>query len=334
VDVYYRAAAGFDIAPLRYLFPEWTACQHVSAPYDFNGVNGAVVTGAVICIEPDSYQNSLAAPQYQKLGEYIAEVNRLRTELADTIFLGNYLDNTGAVVHAAAPDPAKPGAFINGPAGAVQWRVHENKADKRRAIVVANPAGAETSYFWDFHTGRTREADLYEPFQPIRTVNNDTALTIKGNGLHILVEKLAAPDPKTALIAKLGAGQREVVFARDGFDAEVNHGFSCAWVHRWLPPVYHCRADEKAIEITVRTPRNAAGTLRLYCIDVDSMGGGRKQEIFVNGSSVAALEKFAEGHWVEIPITAAANPEGKVEVRVENRVPGANAVVSLLEWRD
>ncbi len=334
VDVYYRAAAGFDIAPLRYVFPEWTACQHVSAPYDFNGVNGAVLTGAVICVEPDSYQNSLAAPQYQKLGEYIAEINRLRAELADTIFLGNYLDNTGAVVHAAAPDPAKPGAFINGPAGAVQWRVHENKTDGRRALVVANPGGAETSYFWDFHTGRTREADLYEPFQPMRTVNNDTALTIKGTGLHILVEKPAAPDPKVALLAKLGAGQREVVFAREGFDAQVDHGFSCAWVHRWLPPVYHCRADENAIQITIHTPKNAAGTLRLYCIDVDGMGGGRKQEVFVNGTSSATMENFAKGRWVEIPIASAADPEGQVDLRIENRVPGANAVVSLLEWKE
>jgi hypothetical protein len=54
--------------------------------------------------------------------------------------------------------------------------------------------------------------------------------------------------------------------------------------------------------------------------------------VFANGRSVAVLENFGEGRWVEIPIAADANPEGNVAIRIENRVPGANAVVSLLEW--
>lgn len=52
IDVYYRCAWGHMISPLRYVFPEWTACNHVAYPKDYYGVNGAVMTGAVLCIEP------------------------------------------------------------------------------------------------------------------------------------------------------------------------------------------------------------------------------------------------------------------------------------------
>ena len=65
VDVYYRNASGNNISPLRFVFPEWTAVQHVSAPRDFRGVNGAVLTGAVICIEPACYQTTIADPKVQ-----------------------------------------------------------------------------------------------------------------------------------------------------------------------------------------------------------------------------------------------------------------------------
>ena len=84
--MYYRAAGGFNISPLRYAFPEWTACQHVGAPRDFNGVNAAVMLGAVICIEPMTYQGSMADPLYADLAEYIKEVERIRAELLTTIF--------------------------------------------------------------------------------------------------------------------------------------------------------------------------------------------------------------------------------------------------------
>ena len=62
VDVFYRAAAGFSISPLRYAFPEWTACLHMGAARDFNTVNSAVMLGAVLCVEPQCYQAIARAP--------------------------------------------------------------------------------------------------------------------------------------------------------------------------------------------------------------------------------------------------------------------------------
>ena len=79
-------------------FPEWTSCQHISAPRDFKGVNGAVLTGSVICVEPDSYQGSLKQPIYRDLANYIKEVERIRKALAEDIFLGKYYDDQFAKI--------------------------------------------------------------------------------------------------------------------------------------------------------------------------------------------------------------------------------------------
>ena len=108
VDVYYRATTGCTISPLRYVFPEWTAVQHVSTPRDFRGINGAVLTGAVICVEPKSYQGTLADPLYRDLARYVREIERIRQELASFIFLGNFYDNQGAIVTEAEGQPGKP----------------------------------------------------------------------------------------------------------------------------------------------------------------------------------------------------------------------------------
>ncbi len=95
-DVGYRNSSGSEISPFRYVFPEWTSCNHISAPRDFKGVNGAVVTGAVLCLEPDTYQGSLDQPVYSDLASYVREIIRIRKELTDTLFTGDYFDDQGA----------------------------------------------------------------------------------------------------------------------------------------------------------------------------------------------------------------------------------------------
>jgi len=258
VDVFYRNSGGFDIAPLRYVFPEWTSCQHIAAPYDFNGVNGAVATGSVICVEPDSYQASLGNPMYRKLGEYIREVERIRRELADTVFLGKYYDTVGASVNEVSVTDGN--AYTPVHTGALPYRVHGHRETDRRAIVVANTSTQDRYYFWDFLEGEVREAELYAPFEPMRVVTNDAPLVIRGQGLHILVERREDSPADLRLSVKCGIPPREVTHADEGFDAQVRQGFSCAWVHKWLPPVYHCRADEKEIQVALTVPKPSAAT--------------------------------------------------------------------------
>ena len=179
VDVYYRNAEGSDIAPLRYVFPEWTACQHVADPYDCRGVNGAILTGAVICVEPFAYQGSLGHPLYAQLARYIQEVQRIREELADTIFLGTYYDTLEAEVTLIEDDA---------PANPLQFRVHGHRETDRRAIVVANTTEQPADYRWRFAHREVRTAVLHVPFSATRTVAADDPLAIEGEALHVLVE--------------------------------------------------------------------------------------------------------------------------------------------------
>ncbi len=333
VDVFYRNASGSDIAPLRYVFPEWTACQHVAAPRDFNGVNGAVATGAVICAEPDSYQNTLADPQYQALGAYIREVERIRKELADTIFLGAYLDTTGGMIKEVTENVATGGPkFQPAASTALTYRVHANKAGQR-AIVVANSWTNERRYFWQFFDGSVTEAEIHEPFEATKSVSNDAPITIKGQSVQILIEKPKPFADDVCLYVRCGIPPDEVAFAKPGFGYRVKQGFNSAWGPFWLPPVYHCRADNNEIDIELSVPENTKGMLRLYAIDPDGCGGGRKQEVLVSGQSLGVTESFREGRWLEVPCTEEQTRDGKVNIQIRNQVPGGNAVISLIEWR-
>ena len=178
-DVGYRNSNRNEISTLRYVFPEWTSCNHISAPRDFRGVNGAVLTGAVLCIEPESYQGSLDQPVYRDLAGYIREINRIREELSSTIFTGNYYDNLGAEIKESA----------NASQERLVFKVHGNKVTGKRAIVVVNVSTDAVSYNWTFTHREVGKAILYSPFLAPEVVVSGKPLVIKGDGLNILVEQ-------------------------------------------------------------------------------------------------------------------------------------------------
>lgn len=199
IDVYYRAVGGFDMAPLRYTFPEWTSCRHVGAPRDFNGVNAAVLVGAVLCVEPDLYQSSLANPLYEDIANYIRETERIRGELRDTIFLGDYLDTLGAGVSevsegtnaaASSREVAAPSASSQAQqTNLLEYRVHANRKTGHRAIVVVNSSARNRVYTWKWLGRPADKAMLHEPFEPARAVKTGDAIRIKAERFHVLVEE-------------------------------------------------------------------------------------------------------------------------------------------------
>jgi hypothetical protein len=207
-DVGYRNAVRNQVSTLRYVFPEWTSCQHVSAPRDFRGVNSAVFTGSVICIEPDSYQGSLDQPVYRDLAAYIREIIRIRSLLAETIFLGRYYDDQGAelaITSASEADPsgqgpssradpgAMPGMGTNGRGrdhgpGPLIYKVHGNIQNGRRAMVIVNDSPDKVRYLWRFTHRDVTEVMLYQPFKEAVRVKAGDPVEIAGDGLQILVE--------------------------------------------------------------------------------------------------------------------------------------------------
>ncbi len=209
IDVFYRNVGYFTISPLKYVFPEWTACAHIGEPYDFNGVNTAVMTGAVICVEPGCYQESLGSPLFKNLAEYIKEVESLRAKLADIIFLGDYFDKLGAEIslfknksdiEKSNPKKQEVVSEVMIPGGGgnssetisdnkLHYRVHGEKATGRKAIVVINPSSEAQTYNWKFLHKENAEAELHQPFADVEKITDGTSLNIKEYGLHIIIEK-------------------------------------------------------------------------------------------------------------------------------------------------
>jgi hypothetical protein len=168
-----------------------------------------VLTGSVICVEPDSYQGSLKQPIYSDLADYIKEVERIRKLLADNIFLGKYFDNqfakiqeysktgidngTDSGVKKSNPGDMPGMNIVTGtnlkPSGVLHYKVHGNLITDKQTIVVANDADDTRQYVWEFTDRKAQQATLYSPFEDPKTVMTGDVLTIKGSGLHILVEK-------------------------------------------------------------------------------------------------------------------------------------------------
>lgn len=181
--VTYRNAKGYHISSLKYVFPEWTSASHISAPQDFQGINSAILNGAVICVEPEEYQGSLDQPIYKPLAGYLKETDRIRGILNDIIFMGKFYDSVGAQIHEVNTS------------NSIRFKVHGDIKTNQRAILVANNKLAPSTYTWKFLHKDVKQATLYAPFEEPRTINQGDQITIKGEGLHFIVEKLPKKIP-------------------------------------------------------------------------------------------------------------------------------------------
>jgi hypothetical protein len=126
-----------------------------------------------------------------------------------------------------------------------------------------------------------------------------------------------------------GRPEREVIFAEPGYAVAV--GNSQAWSD-WSPPVYHCRSSDTKLDVDVSLPPGAEGLLRLYMIDPDLFGGGRRQTVTVAGKSLGQIKEFEQGRWLEQRLGPAETAGGKIPICIRNDRPGANAVLSIIEW--
>lgn len=131
------------------------------------------------------------------------------------------------------------------------------------------------------------------------------------------------------LLMLCGRPEKEIIYAELGFAAEAKSGYT--W-DGWNLPVYHCRADNKELQIELTVPKGAKGTIRLYVIDPDNFQGGRKQTVTVAEKSLGLIKDFQKGRWLEHTINAEGSARGKILIRANNMQPDSNAVISIIEW--
>jgi hypothetical protein len=172
VDVFYRAATPRSISPLRYAFPEWTSCVHCMGPYDHAAVNGALMLGAVLVVEPHQYTAPMDDDAFAPLAAYVEECLALRERLADRIFLADYRDTRGATVESD---------------GAVQYRVHARHGDGARAVVVANYGREAVTVEYDVPGADSLR--LVTPGGTDREVPASGAREVPGDRVAVLLEE-------------------------------------------------------------------------------------------------------------------------------------------------
>lgn len=132
------------------------------------------------------------------------------------------------------------------------------------------------------------------------------------------------------LAAFCGFSDLEMIYSEPGYSFSWK-GKSEPW-DGWDGDVYYCRQDPKELAFSLRLPKQAKGTLRLYIIDPDNYQGGRKETIIVDGETIGTFDHFQKGRWVEVPVDGQKTQAGSLSVQIVNARQGANVVLSKIEW--
>ena len=104
-----------NMTAAKRVFPELAETVGLYQPYDYFTLNEAVRNGHVIMISPHHFNRSMAYPTWQGLSEYIAEVKKIRDELAGIVFYGEQiLAEEGILFEKGLPSGVAGGWFSPG----------------------------------------------------------------------------------------------------------------------------------------------------------------------------------------------------------------------------
>lgn len=162
------------LAVMKYAFPEFLPTFTVAQPWDYANVNRAIQYGYQILVGPVRYSASMADEQSRPVSTYIRELIRIREQLKDTIFFGEFLDKLEVAVKATEH---------------LQFSVHRNPKTGKRACILVNHGAAplETGVAFDGnHNGR---ASVYQPFANVRVQALPAELSIPSERLAIVMEE-------------------------------------------------------------------------------------------------------------------------------------------------
>jgi len=168
--------AGQHVPVFKYTFPEvYLPTVAAQQPYDYTAVNNAMRYGYQIFVGPGNYTEAMDYKAFQPLAEYIKEVVRLRKDLSDTIYSGEFLDTLEATVTA------------NGQTG---FGVFRNPRTGKRACVVVNydrePREVSVRQFQGNIGGPVR---IYEPFGHPRQASLPASIRIAGERFAVITEE-------------------------------------------------------------------------------------------------------------------------------------------------
>ena len=137
---------------MKYTFPEFMATFAVVQPWDYNNVNNAIRYG------------------YQA---YVAEVLRIRDELKETVFLGEFLDMLEVSV---SPHPN------------LKYNTHRNARTGKRACVLVNQGMESLETCVAFEGSGQQQLRIYRPFEPVTRGASPLSVKVPAERLVIVAE--------------------------------------------------------------------------------------------------------------------------------------------------
>jgi hypothetical protein len=160
-------------AVFKFTFPQWMPSYVLWQPFDYNVVNNALRFGYQIYVTPATHLVSMDDPAYRPLSTYIREILRLREELRDTVFMGEFLDTLEAQVD--APE-------------AVKYNTHRNPQTGARACILVNFGGEPVQAGVAFDGKPGGAVKIYRPFEEVVEARTPVTVTIPPERPVIVVE--------------------------------------------------------------------------------------------------------------------------------------------------
>lgn len=168
---------GGNMTAAKRIFPELVETVGLYQPYDFAGVNDAVRNGYTVMIAPYHFNRSMDVEAWRGLSQYIREVKRIRDELAESVFFGEFL---GASQLRLAGVP---------PASETDYACYRNRKDGKLACVLTHRRPVPQTIVVAGLGSRTSGPVLvHRPFQPIETLQLPAAIVVQPERFAIVVE--------------------------------------------------------------------------------------------------------------------------------------------------
>ena len=168
---------GGFMASAKMVFPEVVETVGHYQPYDYIGINDAVRMGYVIMLAPHQFNRSIGYEPWKGLAAYVKEVKRIRDELIDTVFFGEYLDTEEV-------------EFLEKESNTTfAFRTFRNLETGKRACIVTNSDGSpcrRTLLNFEGNTnGRVR---VYQPFEDATEIQLPAKVEIHPERIAFVVE--------------------------------------------------------------------------------------------------------------------------------------------------
>ena len=159
------------------VFPELVETIGLYQPYDYFTLNEAVRNGHVVMISPHHFNRSMAYPTWKGLAEYIADVKKIRDELADIVFYGERISMEKGI------------EFEKGlPSGVAVQNYRSIPAGTRGCIVTNSSSQPADVFLKEFAVNGGKSFKLYVPGRTPSDVTLPAKITIAPERLVMIAQ--------------------------------------------------------------------------------------------------------------------------------------------------